>query len=164
MRKCRYVRGAANSVAIAAALCSILLVSTSAAANGAETKVQVSATVLKRASLKVISAPSSVVITAADIARGYVDAPVPAQVDIQSNSLSGYAIDFASEGDFVQQILVKGLANDVQLSPAGGTVAQTSATQGPTRTTLALGFRFMLAQTAVQGTYAFPVRLTAIPL
>ncbi|MBA3773523.1 MAG: hypothetical protein H0X13_13850 [Ramlibacter sp.] len=164
MEKLRNVMGAAQAAAIAAALVSMLLAPMSAAANGAEAKLQVSATVLKRASLKVVNAPSAVVITAADIARGYVDAPAPAQVDIQSNSLSGYAIEFASEGEFMRQILVKGLANDVQLSPAGGSVAQYSQTPGMTKTTLALGFRFMLAQSTVQGTYPWPVRLTATPL
>ena len=163
MENFRNAVGAAHSAVIGAVLSSMLLVSVSPSANGAEIKVQVSATVLKRVRLNVVSAPSAVVVTAADIARGYVDASAPAQINIQSNSLSGYAIEFASEGHFMRQILVKGLSNDVQLSPAGGSVAQSSQTPGATKS-FALGFRFMLAESAVQGTYAWPVRLTATPL
>jgi hypothetical protein len=131
---------------------------------GSETKLTVTATVLKRASLKTLAQPSSVTITAADIARGYVDVPAAAQVAIQNNSLGGYLLEFAAQGDFMRQIMVKGLANDVQLSPAGGAVMQPSSGSGVTRTTLALGFRFMLSESTQQGTYPWPMRLSVTPL
>jgi hypothetical protein len=134
------------------------------AAASSEAKLTVSATVLKRASLKVLAQPSSVVVTAADIARGYVDVPAAAQVAIQNNSLGGYLLEFASQGDFMRQIMVRGLASDVQLSPAGGAIMQPSTGSGVTRTTLALGFRFLLSESAQQGTYAWPMRLSVTPL
>jgi hypothetical protein len=135
-----------------------------AAAGSAETKLTVTATILKRASLKVLAQPSSVVVTAADVARGYVDVSAPAQVAVQSNSSSGYMLEFSSEGDFMRQTLVKGLGTDVQLSPAGGAVMQRSSSSGVTRTTLALGFRFLLSESAQQGTYSWPMRLSVTPL
>lgn len=134
------------------------------AAGSAETKLTVSATILKRATLKTLAQPSSVVVTAADIARGYVDVPAAAQVAIQNNSRGGYLLEFASQGDFMRQILVRGLTNDVQLSPAGGAVMQPSSGSGVTRTTLALGFRFVLSESAQQGTYAWPMQLSVTPL
>lgn len=82
------------------------------------TKLTVRATVPKRTSLKVLAQPGSVAVTAGDIARGYVDVLAPAQVAIKSNTSGGYLLEFASQGDFMRQILVTGLANDVQLSPS----------------------------------------------
>src|SRR5665647_154909 len=135
-----------------------------AAAGSNEAKLMVSATILKHASLQVLAQPASVVVTEADIARGYVDVPTGAQVAIRNNSLSGYMLEFASQGDFMRQILVRGLGNDVQLSPAGGAVTQHSTGRGVTKTTLDLGFRFVLAESAHQGTYAWPMRLSVTPL
>lgn len=164
MRYHKNIVSCVSRLAASAALAVGLLGAPLTATAAGEAKLTVTATVLKRASLKVLAQPAAVVVTAADVARGYVDAPAPAQVAIQSNSLGGYAIEFASEGDFMRQILVKGLSNEVQLSPAGGMVAQSSATPGQTKTTLALGFRFLLADSTVPGTYAWPLRLAAIPL
>jgi len=135
-----------------------------AAAGSGEMKLAVGATILKHASLKVLTQPASVVVTAADIARGYVDVPAPAQVAIQSNTLEGYALEFANQGDFMRQIMVRGLGNDLQLSPNGGTVTKRSNGAGMTRTVLELAFRFVLSESAQQGTYAWPMRLSVTPL
>jgi hypothetical protein len=151
----------AGSVAF---LVGLLLAPSAGMAGDTQAKLAVTATILKRASLKVLDQPSSVVVTAIDIARGYVDVPMPAQVAIHCNSLSGYLLEFASHGDFMRQILVKGLTSDVQLSPSGGSVAQLSTGSGVTRTTLALGFRFLLAESTRQGTYPWPMQLSVTPL
>jgi hypothetical protein len=135
-----------------------------ATAGSSGAKLTVSATILKHASLNVLAQPSSVVVTAADIARGYVDAAAPSQVAIKSNTSGGYLLEFANQGDFMRQILVRGLTTDVQLSPSGGVVMQASAGSGMTRSTLSLGFRFMLAEAAQAGTYSWPMRLSVTPL
>jgi hypothetical protein len=152
------VRMARSGVLGTAAL-AMLMAPASAAAAGSEASLLVTAVVLKRASLRVLAQPSSVVVTAADIARGYVDVPVPVQVAVRSNSPAGYVLEFASSGDFMRQILVKGLDTDVQLSPIGGAVVR----PGITKTTLTLGFRFLLSDSAQQGTYAWPMRLSITP-
>jgi hypothetical protein len=130
-----------------------------------EIKVTVTATIAKHASLQVLAEPASLVITAADLARGYVDVPGASQVAIQSNTSDGYLLEFASQGDFMRQILVHGLRSGVvQLSPDGGVVAQSGgASAGITKTTLTLGFRFLLSPSARQGAYAWPVRLSVTP-
>jgi hypothetical protein len=133
------------------------------AAAGSQAKLTVTATILKHASLKVIEQPAAVVVTAADIERGYVDVPAPAQISIQNNSAAGYVLDFASHGDFMRQILVRGLGTELQLSPAGGAIAQPTTGGGVTKTTLSLGFRFILSESARRGTYAWPLRLSVSP-
>jgi hypothetical protein len=129
-----------------------------------EATLTVSATVLKHASLKVLAQPSSVVVTAADIARGYVDGPADVTVAIRNNSAGGYLLEFASQGDFMRQILVSGLAHETQLSAAGGVIAQPATGSGVTRATLGLGFRFVLSASAQPGTHPWPMRLSVTPL
>lgn len=127
--------------------------------------VTVTATVLKRASLQVVQQPSAVVVTQVDLARGYVDVPAPARLAIQSNSPGGYLIEFASHGDFMKQILVKGLTHDLQLNASGGAVMQpASAGAGITRASLSLSFRFVLSEMAGEGTYPWPLRVSVAPL
>lgn len=129
-----------------------------------EAKLTVTATVLKRASLQVLAQPASVVVTAADIARGYVDVPGLVQVAVQSNSFGGYMLMFESQGDFMRQTQVSGLDKSVQLGAAGGSVAQGASGRGMSKTTLDLGFRFVLAESARQGVYAWPMRLSVTPI
>ena len=147
----------------ASSMALLMIAPTPDAAIADQAKVTVSATVLKHASLKVLAQPAAVVVTAADIERGYVDIPAPAQVAIRSNSARGYMLDFANDGEFINRILVKGLSTDVQLSPAGGAVMQPYSGHG-TRTTLDLGFRFMLAKSAQAGTYPWPLHLSVTPI
>lgn len=156
------VRQAAMSVLIGLAFVS--LTAASFAAGAAETKLVVSATVLKHASLQVVSQPGSVTVTAVDIQRGYVDVPGTAQVMVKSNTQDGYLLTFTSHGDFFRQALVRGLANDVQLGPDGGGVAQRPTGRGMTRTGLDLGFRFVLSASAQQGVYPWPMTLSVTPL
>ncbi|HWI82597.1 hypothetical protein [Ramlibacter sp.] len=135
-----------------------------AGAAGSQAGMTVSATVLKHVSLKVLSQPSAVVVTAQDVERGYVDVAAPAQVAVKSNSTRGYMLEFANGGDFMRQIVVTGLSSDVQLSPAGGAIAQPAAGTGVTRATFQLGFRFLLAASTRPGTYAWPLHLSASPI
>jgi hypothetical protein len=151
-----------GAVAIGLVVSSAMCSTAFAGSGGA--KLTVTATVLKRASLKVLAQPTSVAVTAGDIARGYVDVLAPAQVAIKSNTSGGYLLEIASQGDFMRQILVRGLANEVQLSPAGGVVMQASAGSGITRSTLDLRFRFVLAEAAQAGTYSWPIHLSVTPL
>jgi hypothetical protein len=148
-------------IVVAAALMAAPMV---AAAGAQETKLTVSATVLKHASMKVLGQPSSVVVTAADIARGYVDVPVASNILVLCNTEQGFMLDFASSGDGIRQILVRGLGADVQLGPEGGSVAQRVSGRGMTRTSLDLGFRFVLSEAAQQGAQPWPVRLSVTPL
>ncbi|WP_309679275.1 hypothetical protein [Polaromonas sp.] len=155
--------------AIRQTLASVLAVSLLATplisiAGSSEGQLLVSATVLKHASLQVLVQPASVHVTAADIARGYVDVPNPAQVAVQSNTPNGYLLTFESQGEFLRHTLVKGLGPDVQLGASGGGVSQRAAGRGMSKTLLDLGFRFVLSDSARQGVYAWPLRLSVAPL
>ncbi len=131
-------------------------------AGAGESQLSVTATVVEHFSFKVLAQPASVVVTGTDIERGYVDAGTPSQVDIQSNSRGGYLFSFVSQGDFIRQVLVKGLGQDVQVG-AGGMVTR-AAGAGTRRTTLDLGFRFILSDSAREGIYPWPMQLSVTPL
>lgn len=132
-------------------------------AQAAGTSLTVSATLLKHASLKMLSQPQSVVITPQDIARGYVDVPVAAQVMVRSNTLAGYMLMFENQSALVRHTQVTGLGNELQIDTSGG-VAQPAAGRGMTSSLLGLGFRFVLSESATLGTHAWPVRISVLPI
>jgi hypothetical protein len=133
------------------------------AAASDQTTLKVSATILKRASLQVLAQPSTVVITADDIARGYIDVS-QVEVAISNNSLQGYMLVFDCHAEFVRQTRVRGLDREVQLGADGGAVVQTANGQGVTNMVLDLVFRFELAASARQGVYPWPMELSVTPL
>lgn len=154
----RFARVAAILLAAAA------LIATGVDAAAASQPLNVTANVLKRASLSVLAQPVAVVITTADVRRGYVDAPDSVHLSIRNNSAEGYLLDFASEGDFIRRIQVTGLGNEVQMGPAGGLVPQSGATSRPVNAMVSLTFRFILSDAAKPGTYPWPMRLSASPM
>lgn len=135
-----------------------------AVAQGGKGKLEVSATIAKHASLKMLSRSPVIIVTQADLERGFVDAPAPAQLAVRSNSPAGYLLVFEGHSDFVRQTRVTGLGNDVQFGPAGGGVPQAAAGRGMGTRTLDLGFRFHLSETARAGTHAWPLQVSVVPL
>ncbi len=129
-----------------------------------EASLLVAATVARHASVQVLAQPLSVLVTAADIGRGYVDAIGLTRLVVHSNTHDGYMLMFENQGDFLRQALVKGLDSDVQLSASGGGVAQRAPGRGMRKNVLELGFRFVLSDSARQGVYAWPLRLSVTPL
>ena len=132
-------------------------------ASADDARMMVSATVLKHARLSLLSQPTSLVITAADVSRGYVEVAAPTELAIQSNSLDGYALEFLGDGDKFRQIIVTGLSRDVQMEATGGLVIQPTIGPAVTRITLRLGYRFALASLTQPGVYSWPLRLSVIP-
>ena len=142
----------------------LLCLPLAATADSGAAKLLVSATVLKHASLQVLAQPASVEVTAVDLSRGYVDVFGPAQVAVQSNTTSGYVLMFETQGEFLRQTLVKGLGPEVQLGASGGGVTQRGTGRGMSKTVHDMEFRFLLSESARQGLYAWPVRLSVTPL
>lgn len=122
--------------------------------------VTVTVTIPKRASLQVLAQPGSAVLAADDIARGYVDVPGFLEVAVQNNSADGYLLTFENQGEFIKQTRVRGLGHDVQFDAMGGSIPQSVNGRSVQKVTLNLGFRFALADSARQGAYAWPIRLS----
>ena len=123
----------------------------------------VSATVPKRAILKVLAQPGSMLITEADLARGYVEVLSTVHVAVRSNSTAGYLLVFESQGDLVNGTRVSGLGNDIQLGSNG--VVPRAAPGGIAGSTKhALVFRFTLAASAPLGRHTWPLHISAMPM
>lgn len=134
----------------------------SAGAKDAHTSFTVGASVRAVARIELGSIPSVLHISAADVARGYLELNEPAQLSVTSNSQHGYALDFLAVEPLFSQVVVQGLGSDVELGAEGGTVVQRGAAPRPVR--LALKFRFMLAPGVAAGEYPWPMRFAVRPL
>ena len=137
----------------------VTMVSPAAAAD-----LVISATIAKKAELQTLARPAVLEITAADVERGYIELPSNAQYTVRSNSPSGYLLVFDTHGDYISATQVSGLNRAVQLSSAGGSVAQPSASRGYAPGPLDLGFRFTLSASARAGVHAWPLQVSIVPL
>ena len=132
------------------------------AAAGAE--VAVGATVLRHASVRLLSAPRTVEITEADIARGYVDVAVPSRLEIRSNSHAGYMLTFETQADFARGTEVRGLGDTAALGRSGGVLSVPGSGAGMQQRLLELSFRVLLSQQARPGVHPWPMQLSVVPL
>ncbi len=128
--------------------------------NAAGSTMTVSATVLPYSDLKVIGQPSELIVTNADIARGYVDVPIPTKIEIKNNVLSGYLLAFEGLAEPFKEVQIRGLGRDVYINSSSGWVAQPYS-QGTV--TLELNYRFVLSKRPQPGTYAWPLTISVIP-
>ena len=123
--------------------------------------LSVSVTVPARTVLNVESRPPSLVLTEADLARGYVEVPAASRIRVRSNDPNGYLLAFDVTAGPFTAIEVKGLGPAARISANGGWLAQPFAGTEPV--TSELTYRFLLAPNVQPGTYAWPVSLSARP-
>ncbi|SRR6266581_631795 len=154
---------------LAAALVTLLALASlgrpgEAAADPSSAQLTVTAFVPKQARLRVLAQPRAVVVTESDVARGYVEMPAASTVEIRSNSPNGYALVFDSQSDLVRQTQVTGLGAEARLGAGGGALTVPPAGGRPGTVTIDLGFRFVLNAIARPGVYAWPMRMSVVPL
>lgn len=122
--------------------------------------ITVSARVLPRASLTLLRQVSEIVITDADIRRGFMDIDTGSVFDLKNNSRAGCLLTFSAQGLPVKEVLVRGFDREVSLGPGGGMISH--AFKGTLRVTLS--YRFIFAGGVQAGTYQWPLAVTASPL
>jgi hypothetical protein len=135
--------------------------SSAGSASSSSAKITVTATVLARASLKILHQTPELVVTNADISRGYVEVSAASKIEISNNSPAGYLLAFEGLAAPFNEVYVQGLGSEVQISSGTGLVRQ-QYTKGTV--TAALSYRFVLAENAEPGTYAWPLAISAQPL
>ena len=148
--------------------CAVLLaglVGTGAATDlraGSSSGVVVGATVRAYARLLDADLPATVVVTDADIERGFVEIVESSEIEVRTNSRRGYVLELRTDGDLPLILTeIEGLGATRTLGPQGGSVNRT--TRGYTTERLALTWRLHLGAEAAPGTYAWPFRLTVRP-
>jgi hypothetical protein len=122
----------------------------------------VSVRVLARATLNVSSQPPDVVISQADVQRGFVDVAEPMHLEISTNDPTGYVLLVLPQSPWFSQVTVRSAGGEVTLGNEGGTVVERGRT-APT-TSLELTWRFALAPDMVPGRYPWPLHLAVQPL
>ena len=106
--------------------------------------------------LRVLSQPGAVEVTEADVARGYVDAPVPLRLGVASNTRDLYGIQFERGGEHFRAASVEGMGQQVRVASQGVMTwrpdAQTS--------TLEFRVRLQLAPELRPGRYPWPLQFS----
>lgn len=122
----------------------------------------VSAMVVAYAKLMTSYQAGQLVITDADVARGYVEAATASRFAVVTNSRAGYLMEFHSMGHLFESVRIEGLGNPVLLGADGGIVVQRAL---PAAELLhELNFRFDLGQDVQPGHYLWPLRMVVRPL
>lgn len=156
------------AAAVAAVLSFAAIPASASAADVAEAKgfpaakLTVTATVLPHTDFRVMRQAAEIVITNADIDRGYVDASNASLIQVKNNSPSGYLLVFEGAGSGFREVHVKGLGRNIVISSGNGWVAQPYA--GKTPVVMELSYRFLLADGLQPGTYSWPLAISINPL
>jgi hypothetical protein len=121
----------------------------------------VTAAIASRTTLEVKSQARHLVVTAADVARGYVEAAAASRVEVRSNDPKGFLLVFEGRdgpGGPFREAIVRGLPQEAQVGPGGGWVPQPYS-RGPV--SMELSCRFALSRDARPGPYPFPLAISA---
>lgn len=121
-------------------------------------QMHVSVEVIARTLLSIDSQPTTVSLTSADVARGYIDLPAAISFHVLSNARNGYSIEFQPvSGPFTQALVTWG-TNTATVGSDASWMAQpyqAGTTYG------SMSVRLALAPGAAPGTYAWPLSIAA---
>jgi hypothetical protein len=140
-----------------------LALSAPPAARADSHRIEVRAVVARVASVSALRTPAQVVVTADDVARGYVEIAQPVEVGIRTNDPSGVVLGFELGSPLVRAVHFDG--EDLRLSVAAGAAAVRVPTAGAglRSRTLRLRTRLELAPGARPGVIAWPVAVFVAP-
>jgi hypothetical protein len=126
----------------------------------ASAKVMISARVLDRTRMQLLNQVQELVITPADVTRGFVKVTAASRINVKSNNPAGYLLAFdvmnGSSTIFDSlNVIVDG--REVQLSPGGGWIPQPYIRGG---VMMDLSYRFTLVKGVQPGTYSWPLMVS----
>ena len=131
-----------------------------AAAGSFSTVIQVNAVVLARTQLKPLRQPAMLVVTEADVQRGYVEVSGASLFEIWNNNPAGCVLTFESSDFPFREAAVTVMGREIIIYPRGGMIVIPA--RG--RQQIALDYRFILTSEAQPGTYAWPLSVSVNPL
>jgi hypothetical protein len=112
--------------------------------------------------LDVVFRTHELVITQADILRGYIDIPVAEKIVIQNNNLAGYLVFFKGLNSPFKEVIIKGLEKEIRINSESGWITQPYNGRDPV--TIELSYRFIFSEDAKPGTYAWPFTISVSPV
>ena len=126
------------------------------------TRTTITEEIQRLTSLKVVSQTQELVITQADIHRGYIEIHSAERIEIQNNNLSGYLLVFEGLNGPFKEAVIKGLGDEVTIKSDGGWVSQPYHGRDPLM--IELSYKFILSKNALPGTYIWPLVLYVSPI
>lgn len=148
----------AYALVVAAGLAPLAAITPAAEAAQKSAAMTVSVTVIANAKVRLDYQTTQLNISAADIARGYVDIAAATRFSVHTNSRIGYLMEFRPLVNLFESVQVNGLGNAVKLGADGGAIVQ----RGPLPPKLSheLSFRFALRSDTRPGNYPWPLMLS----
>jgi hypothetical protein len=126
-------------------------------AAAATTRLQVSARILTHVSFKSMRAPAQVAITAADVARGYVDLDEPIEMEVKTNSASGILVGISLNSPQFEGATVSGPGGTERMTSGVPSLVFANHGQGMHTESLSLRVRIELARNTTPGVFVMPV-------
>lgn len=131
-------------------------------AGSGRAELGVSVVVPPVAVMRVERQASQLVLTEADVARGYVDVPMASRLAVRTTSPAGYVLDFFTRLPLFTSVSVTSPAGRIAFGSDGGTLV---ARAGPVRgVTTILNYRFRLGRNTKAGAYPWPLAISIRPL
>lgn len=131
-----------------------------AEAADARAYMAISATVVDTVSIRTMHQAQDLVLTAQDVARGYVDVPAASRFEITHKGPCLF--EFRPSGTLFRAVRVSGVEGGAEFGSEGGTMLQKSS--GGVSAPVALNYRFQLAPGVSAGAYSWPLSLTVLPI
>lgn len=128
----------------------------------ADAEFGVSARVLPRTTLRVLSAPLDLVVSARDVRQAYVDVGQPTRVEVFNNNPQGYMLLVTSKMPGVTALIVREAGVQVTLVGEGGAIPERGVVGA--HMPISLAYRFVLGPQMEPGRYPWPVQLRVQPL
>jgi hypothetical protein len=138
-----------------------LLAATPAMAANAEAQMTVSARVLARAVVTLENAPSSISVTAEDIARGFIDIAAPITVRVRTNSRAGYLLTVSRLDDSFSAVKLSFGNAEMHVAASEGWIARPYVASGDI---LSVNARLTLAPGTTPGLHSAPFAFSASPI
>ena len=127
-----------------------------AAAGSFSTVIRMNAIVLARTQLKPLRQPAMLVVTEADVQRGYIEVSGASLFEIWNNNPAGCVLTFESNDFPFREADVTVMGRKIIIYPSGGMIFM--PVRG--RQQIALDYRFVLTTEAQPGTYAWPLSVS----
>ena len=121
-------------------------------------QLSVSAYVPSRVVSQVEQQQAALTITAADVAKGYVEVPAGSRLRVTSNDPAGFVIDIFPRLPIFTAVHVSTRDGSARLGPDGGGLAEHR--HRGRNVPFELSYRFELADNVQPGTYAWPLAIS----
>jgi len=144
----------------ALAICAVPGAAPPAEAATARADIMVSVTVVARTTLDSEASPAQLQVSAADVARGYVEVPAATRLLVTNTSRRGYLLSVWPQVQVFSAVVVTHGGYESQLGTDGGEIFDPRWGRAMP---LVLSFRFMLAAGVKPGSYPWPLKFQVDP-